>query len=166
MPKGRSCKRYMSAYPDCRQTHPRLRIGTSHNTSITCKRIYAFSQKESPSDLAKNRDVFVMTRGDWISVGIHDAQSEQIEFGTAVYGALDQLQAVNMSLDWTVASRLLKCGKQRGFIVAEVFCEACQQAAFCAFLPVGPSSCIPFSNHAYELPCQIGAGRDLRGPAT
>jgi hypothetical protein len=56
---------------------------------------------------------------------MHDAQSEQIEFSTAIHGALDQLQAVNMSFDWTIAPRLLKGGKQRGFIVAEVFCEAC-----------------------------------------
>lgn len=74
----------------------------------------------------KNLDAFVRIREDWISVGIHNAQSEQIEFGTAVHGALDQLQAVNMSFDWTVAPRLLKGGKQRSFIVAEVFCEACQ----------------------------------------
>ena len=80
----------------------------------------------------------------WISVGMHDAQSEQIEFGTAVHGALGQLQAVNMSFDWTVAPRLLKGGKQRGFIVTEVFCETCQQAAFCAVLPVGPSVILAF----------------------
>ena len=60
MPKGRSCKRYMSAYPDCRQTRPRLRIGTSHNTSITCKRIYAFSQKESPSEVWLSHSVVWM----------------------------------------------------------------------------------------------------------
>jgi hypothetical protein len=102
----------------------------------------------------------------WISVGINDAQSEQIEFSSAVHGALDQLQAVNMSFDWTVAPRLLKGGKQRGFIVTEVFCETCQQAAFCAVLPVGPSGRVPLSNHANELPRQISAGCDLRRAAT
>ena len=102
----------------------------------------------------------------WISVGIHDAQSEQIEFGTAVHGALDQLQAVNMAFDWTVAPGLLKGGKQRGFIVAQVFCEACQQAAFCAVLPVGPGGGVPLSNHSDELPRQICTGCDLGRPAT
>ena len=99
--------------------------------------------------------------GDWISVGIHDAQSEQIEFGTAVHGALDQLQAVNMSFDGTVTPRLLKGGKERGFIVAQVFREACQQAAFCAVLPVGPGSCVPLLNHSDELPRKICTGCDL-----
>jgi hypothetical protein len=100
----------------------------------------------------------------WISVGIHDAQSEQIEFSTAVHGALDQLQAVNMSFDWTVAPRLLKGGKQRGFIVAEVFCEACQQAAFCAVLPVGPSSSRPVVESCGRTPAPDQ--RRLRSRAT
>src|ERR1700739_1509516 len=80
-------------------------------------------------------------KGDWrgwISIGVHDAQWEQIEFSAAVHGALDQLQAVNMSFDWTVAPRLLKGIKQRGFIVAEVFCKTCQQTVFWAVLPVTP----------------------------
>ncbi len=42
---------------------------------------------------------------------IHNAESKEIEFGAAVHGALDQLQSVNMSLDWSVAPRLLKGGK-------------------------------------------------------
>ena len=110
---------------------------------------------------------FYCSTENHISVGIHDAESKQIEFGTAVHGALDQLKAVNMSFDWAVAPRLLKSGKQRVFIVAEVFCEACQQAAFCAVLPsVGPGSCVLLPNHADELPRQICAGCDFRRPAT
>ena len=56
--------------------------------------------------------------GDWISVRIHDAQSEQIEFGTAVHGSFDQLEAMNVSLDRAVTPGLLKGGEEGGFIAA------------------------------------------------
>jgi hypothetical protein len=50
-------------------------------------------------------DICLKTR---TSFGIHDAEAEQVEFGAAVHGALDQLQAVNMSFKWSFAPGMLK----------------------------------------------------------
>lgn len=44
----------------------------------------------------------------------HDnVEAEKVEVCAAVHGALNQLQSMNVSFDWNVASGLLKCGKNR-----------------------------------------------------
>ena len=53
-----------------------------------------------------------------------------------------------MPLDWPVAPRLLKGGKQRSFVVTEMFCEACQRTAFGAVFPAAPSRYITLPNDA------------------
>jgi hypothetical protein len=97
-----------------------------------------------------------------ISFGIDDTESKEIEFGTAVHGAFDQLQAVYMSFDWAVTPRVLQGGKDGSLVHAEVLCEAGQQARFGAFFPVFPSDGIPLPNDANELPCHRSAGGDFR----
>jgi hypothetical protein len=54
----------------------------------------------------------------WILFGIHDANSKQIESGAAIHGAFDQLQAVNMTFDRSVAPWKLKGGDQGGLVLA------------------------------------------------
>ena|ERR1035438_8211078 len=98
----------------------------------------------------------------WISIGIHNAESKQIEFGAAVHRAFDKLQAVNMTFDWSVAPWMLKGGEHGSLVLAEVLCEAGQQARFGVFFPFLPSNRIPLPNDANELPCQRSAGSDIR----
>ena len=97
-----------------------------------------------------------------ISFSIDDAEAKQIEFGTTVHGAFDQLQAVNMSFDWSVAPRMLKGGHECSLVLAEVLCKAGQQARFGVFFPFLPGNCIPLPNDANELPCNRSAGSDFR----
>lgn len=58
-----------------------------------------------------------------MSCGIDDAEAEKIEICTAVHGAFDQLQSVNVAFDRSVAPGLLKRGKNRCFVAAEVLGE-------------------------------------------
>jgi ABC-type polar amino acid transport system ATPase subunit len=53
------------------------------------------------------------------SFGIHNAESKQIEFGAAVHRAFDELQAVNMTFDWSVAPWMLK-GGEHGRVAVEM----------------------------------------------
>lgn len=55
-----------------------------------------------------------------VSFSIDDAETKQIEFGAAVHGAFDVLQAVNMFFEWTVAPRVLKGGHECSLILTEV----------------------------------------------
>ena len=96
-----------------------------------------------------------------ILFGIHDAESKQIEFGAAVHGAFDELQAVNMTFDWPVAPWMLKGGEDGGLVLAEVLCEAGQQARFGVFFPFLPCNRIPLPNDANELSCQRSTGSDF-----
>jgi hypothetical protein len=45
---------------------------------------------------------------------------------TAVNGAFDQLQSVNVPFDWAVAPGLLQCSKKGFFVAAERLDEVCQ----------------------------------------
>jgi|GEM_PF-4625099 len=42
----------------------------------------------------------------WNLGGIDAAQAHQVEVGSAVHGAFDQLQSVNLPFDWTIAPGL------------------------------------------------------------
>jgi hypothetical protein len=56
--------------------------------------------------------------GDWISGRMEDAQTQQIEPGAAVHGALDEFQAVDMTFDGTVAPGLFESGEESGLVTA------------------------------------------------
>ena len=60
--------------------------------------------------------------------GTYDAQAEQVEVGTAIHGAFDQLQSVNVPFDRSVAPGMLKCSKNGFFVAAEMLGEVCQRA--------------------------------------
>ena len=76
--------------------------------------------------------VFVMV---WISGGIDDTQAQQVKVGSAVHGAFDQLQSVNMPFDWAVAPGPLKCSKNGFLVAAEVLGEVCQRACGSGIVP-------------------------------
>jgi hypothetical protein len=55
---------------------------------------------------------------------VEDAEPEQIEAGTAVHLAFDQLQSMNLSFDLTVAPERLQCRQHLGLIADEMGGEA------------------------------------------
>ena len=94
----------------------------------------------------------------WISVGIHYAESRQIEFGSAAHRAFNQFQAMNMPFDGPVAPRTLKGGEQGSLVLTGLLCEVRLQAGFGVFFPMLPSDCIPLPKDANEIPCKRSAG--------
>ena len=115
----------------------------------------------SSSHLVKWFQAFHVCLKMWISFGIDDAESKQIEFGAAIHGAFDQLQPVDMTFDWSVAPRMLKSGKKCSLILAKMLGKAGQQARLRIFFPWPPCNRIPLPNDAHELPCQRSTGSDF-----
>ena len=115
----------------------------------------------SSSHLVKWFQAFHVCLKMRISFGIHDAESKQIEFGAAVHGAFDQLQAVNMSFDWSVAPRMLKSGQKCSLILAKVLGKAGQRTRFRVFFPLLPSNRVPLPDDTNELPCKRSTGSDF-----
>lgn len=72
-----------------------------------------------------------------------DAQPKQIEAGTAVHLAFDELQSIDLSFDLTVAPMHLQCRQHCGLITDEVGGEAGQRG------PLGRSK-----------PAEMGYGND------
>ena len=46
----------------------------------------------------------------WISCSIGDVEAEETKVCPAAHGAFNQLQSVNVPLDWSVVPGLMKCG--------------------------------------------------------
>lgn len=59
----------------------------------------------------------------WILCSHDDAEAEKVEVCAAVHRAFNQLQSMNVPFDWAVAPGLLKCGKNRCLVAAEVLGE-------------------------------------------
>ena len=58
---------------------------------------------------------------------IYDAQAQQVEVGAAVHRSFDQLEAMHMSFDGSIAPRVLKGGDNSPFVATEVFGKVGQQ---------------------------------------
>lgn len=65
----------------------------------------------------------------WDSGSIYDAQAEQVEVGAAIHGSFDQLEAVNVPFDRSIAPWMLKGGNNGGFVAMEVFDQVGERAA-------------------------------------
>jgi hypothetical protein len=91
-----------------------------------------------------------------------DTQTEQIESGAAIHGALDKLQAVDVSFHGAVAPGLLKGGEQGPFVSLKMRGKIGERTGTGSLLPSRPSGRILFADHAEEFPRQTGALGDLR----
>lgn len=66
-----------------------------------------------------------LSGGFWsVSCGVKDALAEQVEAGAALFGALDQLQAVHLPLDRPVAPRLADGRLDSGLVLPQPSDEA------------------------------------------
>jgi len=59
---------------------------------------------------------------------MYDAQTYEAEVGAAAYGALDEIQAVNIPFDRSIAPWLLKGGEKGRFVSTEGSGEVGQRA--------------------------------------
>lgn len=101
----------------------------------------------------------------WSSIGrIEDTQPEQVEAGTAVHLAFNQLQSMDLSFYLTVAPRHLQRRQHSGLIADEVGGEAGQRGPLGRLKPAGPRSRVARSNDAKELVRGSCCGCDLGRP--
>ena len=95
--------------------------------------------------------------------GEKDAKTEQIEAGSAIHGALDQFESVDIPLNWAIAPGVLESGEEGCLIVAQMFREARQWTSRGGALPFWPCRYVAFPDDAEELAGCFGQGLDFRG---
>ncbi len=94
--------------------------------------------------------------------GIEHASAQQIEAGTTVHGALNELQTMDVAFDRSVAPGLLKCGEEGRLVATQMPGEGGQSPGSRCESPVWPRSGIVLPDEATELLRRSCQSCDLR----
>ena len=92
------------------------------------------------------REFAIAPSGRQVLGRVKDTQPEQVETGTAVHLALDQLESVNLPLHHPVAPGQLQCGGDGILVAPEAASKGSIGGAFRSFEPPRPRCRIPLAD--------------------